>query len=100
MATEARPSVRPLSKSGRPDDEEKKRITEVNEFVGANEVKGDADDERDDERVDGAFLWHMDGLMVGVEDTSVLCYHSSDGRMLERNNDSACYSIRRDVSVT
>ena len=41
----------------------------------------------DDERVDGAFLWHMDGLMVGVEDTSVLCNHSSDRRMLESNND-------------
>ena len=49
----------------------------------------------DDERVDGAFLWYMDGtflwymdgLMMGVEDTSVLCNHSSDRRMLESNND-------------
>ena len=33
------------------------------------------------------FLWYMDGLMMGVEDTSVLCNHSSDRRMLESNND-------------
>ena len=41
----------------------------------------------------------LDGLMLRVEDTSVLCYHSSDGRMLESNNNPTCFSIRRDLSV-
>ena len=35
--------------------------------------------------MDGTFLWYMDGLMMGVEETSVLCNHSSDRRMLEGN---------------
>ena len=53
----------------------------------------------DDERVDGAILWHMDVFVVGVEDTSLVSNHSSDGRMLESNNNPTCFSIRRDLSV-